>query len=42
MRSILAAGHGVPRPARPGEALVVDLPKVPVRRLAEYATGGGA
>jgi transposase len=42
VRSILAAGHGVPSPARPGEALVVDLPKVPVRRLAEYATGGGA
>jgi transposase len=42
VRSILAAGPGVPRPAQPGEALVVDLPKVPVRRLAEYATGGGA
>ena len=26
---------------RPGEALVVDLPKVPRRRLAEYATTAG-
>jgi transposase len=42
VRSILAAGKGVPRPCRPGQALVVDLPKVPVRRLAEYASGGGA
>jgi transposase len=38
VRSVLAAGKGAPRPTRPGEALVVDLPKVPRRRLAEYAT----
>ena len=42
VRSIIAAGRGTPRPAQPGEALVVDLPKVPRRRLAEYATGGEA
>ena len=42
VRSIIAAGKGTPRPAQPGEALVVDLPKVPKRRLAEYATGGEA
>ena len=42
VRSILAAGKGAPRPARPGEALVVELPKVPVRRLADYATGGAS
>jgi transposase len=42
VRSILAAGKGVQRPSRAGEALVVDLPKVPRRTLAEYATGGGA
>ena len=42
VRSIIAAGKGTPRPAQPGEALVVDLPKVPRRRLAEYATGGEA
>lgn len=42
VRSILAAGKGAPRPSVAGEALVVDLPKVPVRRLAEYASGGGA
>jgi transposase len=37
VRSILAAGSGVPRRTRPGEALVVDLPKVPVRALSDYA-----
>jgi hypothetical protein len=41
VRSILAAGKGVPRPSAPGEALVVDLPKVPTRSLAEYATDRG-
>ena len=34
VRSIIAAGKGTPRPAQPGAALVVDLPKVPTRRLA--------
>lgn len=37
VRSILAAGVGVPRPTRPGEALVVELPLVPTRSLADYA-----
>ena len=40
VRSILAAGHAVPRPARPADA-PGGLPKVPVRRLAEYAPGWG-
>ena len=35
------ANKGVPRPSSPGEALVVDLPKVPRRRLDEYATTAG-
>ena len=42
VRSILAAGKGVPRPSAAGQALVVDLPKVPRRALAEYASGGEA
>lgn len=37
VRSILAAGAGVPRPRRPGEALVVDLPTVATRPLSDYA-----
>ncbi len=40
VRSILEAGAGVARPTRPGEALVVELPVVPVRPLADYAPGG--
>lgn len=39
VRSILAAGPGVPRPTRPGEALVVDLPVVATRPLSDYAIG---
>ena len=39
VRSILAAGTGVPRPAAPGEALIVDLPLVPTRSLGDYAIG---
>ena len=35
--SILAAGAGVPRPTRPGEALIVELPLVPTRSLSDYA-----
>jgi transposase len=42
VRSILAAGRGTPHPSSPGGALVVDLPKVPRRRLADYAQGGEA
>jgi hypothetical protein len=37
--SILGAAHGAPRPTRTGEALIVDLPVVPVRSLADYAVG---
>src|SRR5215471_15294325 len=41
VRSILSAGAGVPGPAaEPGDALVLDLPVVPVRPLADYAIGG--
>ena len=36
IRSILAAGHGVPTPTRPGQALVLTLPAVPTRSLADY------
>jgi hypothetical protein len=39
VRSILAAGPGVARPARPGEALIVALPAVPTRSLDDYAVG---
>jgi len=38
IRSILAAGKGVPEPAAAGNALVVDLPSVPRRSLDEYRT----
>jgi hypothetical protein len=41
VRSIIAAGTGVPRPAAPGEALIVELPLVPTRSLADYAIGEG-
>jgi transposase len=37
VRSILAAGTGTPRPSAPGEALVIPLPIVPTRPLADYA-----
>jgi hypothetical protein len=41
VRSILAAGAGLPLPGTgPGEALVLGLPAVPVRPLADYAIGG--
>jgi hypothetical protein len=41
VRSILRAGAGIPGPAaEPGDALVLDLPVVPVRPLADYAIGG--
>jgi hypothetical protein len=38
VRSILAAGQGLPQPARAGEALVLDLSKVPKRSLSAYAS----
>ena len=42
VRSILAAGTGVARPTKPGEALVVALPTVATRPLADYAIGEGS
>jgi transposase len=38
--SILASRHGLPRPTRPGQALIVDLPAVGTRPLSDYAIGG--
>jgi len=38
VRSILAAGAGTPRPAAPGEALILELPVAGTRDLAEYNT----
>jgi transposase len=40
VRSIIEAGRGVPRPARPGEALIVPLPQGATRSLADYAPEG--
>lgn len=40
VRSILAAGAGAPEPRMAGDALALDLPRVPVRSLADYAIGG--
>jgi hypothetical protein len=45
VRSILAAGAGTPRPRPAGDALVLELPVVPTRPLADYAidqSGAGA
>jgi hypothetical protein len=39
VRSILAAGAGLARPREAGDALVIELPKVPTRPLADYAIG---
>jgi hypothetical protein len=38
VRSILAAGAGAgaPQPQPAGEALVIELPAVPVRPLSDY------
>jgi transposase len=40
VRSILAAGPGTADPRPAGDALVLELPAVPVRPLADYAIGG--
>jgi transposase len=40
VRSILAAGPGTADPRPAGDALVLELPVVPVRPLADYAIGG--
>jgi hypothetical protein len=37
VRSILEAGAGVARLTVPGDALILELPSVPVRALADYA-----
>jgi len=37
VRSILAAGAGTPQPCPAGDALVLELPTVPTRSLADYA-----
>ena len=39
VRSILAAGTGVPRPRGPGDALIIDVPAVATGSLADYALG---
>jgi len=39
VRSILAAGTGIAQPRPAGDALVLDLPVVPVRPLTDYAIG---
>jgi Mu transposase-like protein len=39
VRSILAAGPGTADPRPAGDALVLELPAVPVRSLADYAIG---
>ena len=40
VRSILAAGPGPADPRAAGDALVLELPVVPVRPLSHYAIGG--
>jgi Integrase core domain len=39
VRSILAAGAGTPQPRPAGDALVLELPKVPTRPLSAYKIG---
>jgi hypothetical protein len=42
VRSILAAGTGIPQPRAAGDALVMELPAVPVRPLSAYRIGGAS
>ena len=42
VRSILAAGAGTPQPRPAGDALVIELPRVPVRPLSDYKFGGAS
>jgi hypothetical protein len=42
VRSILAAGTGAPQPRAAGDALVIDLPAVPVRPLPDYKIEGAS
>jgi hypothetical protein len=37
VRSILASGTGTPQPTTAGDALVLELPRVPTRPLSDYA-----
>jgi hypothetical protein len=41
VRSILAAAGAAPTPRPAGKALLLTLPSVPTRSLADYAIGGG-
>ena len=36
VRSILAAGTGIPQPTAPGQALIIELPMSTSRSLADY------
>ena len=40
VRSILAAGTGVPQPTEPGTALIIELPTTASRSLADYRMTG--
>ncbi len=42
LRSILAAGPGVPRHHEPGAPLAIEVPVVPIRTLAAYAAEAGS
>jgi hypothetical protein len=42
VRSILAAGTGAPQPRPAGDALVIELPTVPVRPLSAYKIEGAS
>ena len=42
VRSILAAGAGTPQPRPAGDALVIELPAVPVRPLSAYKIEGAS
>jgi transposase len=42
VRAILAAGTGAPQPRPAGDALVIELPTVPVRPLSAYKIGGAS
>ena len=39
VRAIIEAGQAAPRPAAPGQAVILDMPKAPTRPLSAYATG---
>jgi len=39
VRAIIEAGQAAHRPAAPGQAVILDMPKAPTRPLSAYATG---